>query len=30
MQGLQSLVTPEQIAHERGISIEEMREAMRG
>ena len=30
MQGLQSLVTPEQIAHERGVSIEEMREAMRG
>ncbi|MEE9207068.1 MAG: 30S ribosomal protein S5 [Gemmatimonadota bacterium] len=30
MQGLQSLVTPEQIAHERGVSIEEIREAMRG
>jgi small subunit ribosomal protein S5 len=30
MEGLQSLVTPEQIAHERGVSIEEIREAMRG
>ena len=30
MDGLQSLVTPEQIAHERGVSIEEIREAMRG
>ncbi|MEN8145356.1 MAG: 30S ribosomal protein S5 [Gemmatimonadota bacterium] len=30
MEGLQSLVTPEQIARERGVSVEEMREAMRG
>ncbi len=30
MDGLQSLVTPEQIAHERGVSTEEIREAMRG
>lgn len=30
MQGLQSLVTPEQIARERGIDVETVREAMRG
>ena len=30
MQGLQSLVTPEQIARERGIDLETVREAMRG
>jgi small subunit ribosomal protein S5 len=30
MDGLQSLVTPEQIAQERGVSTEEIREAMRG
>jgi len=30
MQGLQALVTPEQIARERGIDIEVVREAMRG
>lgn len=30
MSGLQTLVTPEQVAHERGIELEELREAMRG
>lgn len=30
MSGLQTLVTPEQVAHERGIDLEELREAMRG
>jgi len=30
MNGLRDLVTPEQIARERGLSIEEVREAMRG
>ncbi len=30
MNGLQTLVTPEQVAHERGIELEELREAMRG
>lgn len=30
MQGLQSLVTPEQIARERGIDVEAVLEAMRG
>ncbi len=30
MQGLEGLVTPEQIAHERGVDIEVIREAMRG
>ena len=30
MNGLQSLVTPEQVAQERGIDIETIREAMRG
>ena len=30
MEGLQGLVTPEQIAHERGVDIEVIREAMRG
>jgi small subunit ribosomal protein S5 len=30
MSGLQSLVTPEQVAHERGIDLEKLREAMRG
>lgn len=30
MQGLKSLVTPEQIARERGVSVETIREAMRG
>lgn len=30
MQGLNSLVTPEQIARERGVSLETIREAMRG
>jgi small subunit ribosomal protein S5 len=29
MEGLQGLVTPEQIAHERGVDIEVIREAMR-
>jgi small subunit ribosomal protein S5 len=28
--GLEGLVTPEQIAHERGVDIEVIREAMRG
>ena len=30
MNGLQTLVTPEQAAQERGIDLEELREAMRG
>jgi len=30
IQGLEGLVTPEQIAHERGVDIEVIREAMRG
>ena len=30
MSGLQTLVTPEQVAHERGIDLETLREAMRG
>lgn len=30
MSGLQTLVTPEQVAHERGIELEDLREAMRG
>ena len=30
MNGLQTLVTPEQVAHERGIELEDLREAMRG
>ena len=30
MNGLQTLVTPEQVAHERGIDLEDLREAMRG
>ena len=30
MEGLQSLVTPEQVARERGIDVEKVREAMRG
>ncbi len=30
MSGLQTLVTPEQVARERGIELEELREAMRG
>ena len=30
MEGLQSLVTPEQVARERGIDVEQVREAMRG
>jgi small subunit ribosomal protein S5 len=30
MNGLQSLVTPEQVAAERGIDLETVREAMRG
>jgi len=30
MQGLKSLVTPEQIARERGVPVETIREAMRG
>jgi small subunit ribosomal protein S5 len=29
MEGLEGLVTPEQIAHERGVDIEVIREAMR-
>lgn len=29
MEGLEGLVTPEQIAHERGVDIEVLREAMR-
>ncbi len=30
IEGLEGLVTPEQIAHERGVDIEVIREAMRG
>ena len=30
MSGLQTMVTPEQVAHERGIDLETLREAMRG
>jgi small subunit ribosomal protein S5 len=30
MQGLRSLVTPEQVARERGVDVEVIREAMRG
>ena len=30
MQGLQSLMTPEQVARERGVDVEVIREAMRG
>jgi small subunit ribosomal protein S5 len=30
MQGLRSLVTAEQVARERGVSVEVIREAMRG
>ncbi|UCG75487.1 MAG: 30S ribosomal protein S5 [Gemmatimonadota bacterium] len=30
MEGLEGLVTPEQVAHERGVEIEVIREAMRG
>lgn len=30
MSGLQTMVTPEQVAHERGIDLEMLREAMRG
>ncbi|MDH3298676.1 MAG: 30S ribosomal protein S5 [Gemmatimonadota bacterium] len=30
MSGLQMLVTPEQVANERGMDLEELREAMRG
>ncbi|MEE8447103.1 MAG: 30S ribosomal protein S5 [Gemmatimonadota bacterium] len=30
LQGLHALVTPEQVAHERGVEIEVIREAMRG
>lgn len=30
MRGLQELVTPEQVARERGVDIETIREAMRG
>ncbi len=30
MNGLQDLVTPQQVAAERGVDIEEIREAMRG
>lgn len=30
MNGLQTLVTPEQVAQERGIELEDLREAMRG
>jgi len=30
MQGLTSLVTPEQVAYERGVDVEVIREAMRG
>ena len=30
MQGLEGLITPEQVAHERGVDIEVIREAMRG
>jgi len=30
MNGLQTLVTPEMAARERGIELEELREAMRG
>lgn len=30
MSGLQTMVTPEQVAHERGIDLDTLREAMRG
>ena len=30
IEGLEGLVTPEQIAHDRGVDIEVIREAMRG
>jgi hypothetical protein len=30
MQGLTSLVTAEQVAYERGVDVEVIREAMRG
>ncbi|MDT8436095.1 MAG: 30S ribosomal protein S5 [Gemmatimonadota bacterium] len=30
MQGLEALVTPEQVARERGVDVETIREAMRG
>lgn len=30
MEGLEGLLTPEQVAHERGVDIEVIREAMRG
>jgi ribosomal protein S5 len=30
MNGLQRLVTPEQVARERGVDVEVIREAMRG